>query len=100
MLWLGKPFEALAETLLRPYKLSGETTHRKSKIQKKLNLYEEQGFILTCSDSICWLANIRGEDVPNSPLMNCYAIVHHNCVCIYSMKDTYKDSQSLEKMWY
>ena len=24
--------------------------------------------------------------------MNCYAIVHHNHVCIYSMKDTYKDS--------
>ena len=91
--WLGKPFEALAKPFLRPYKLSGETTTQKiKKIQKKLNLCEEQGFILTCSDSICWLANIRGEDVPNSPLMNCYAIVHHNHVCIYSMKDTYKDS--------
>ena len=91
--WLGKPFEALAKPFLRPYKLSGENTTQKiKKIQKKLNLYKEQGFILTCSDSICWLANIRGEDVPNSPLMNCYAIVHHNHVCIYSMKDTYKDS--------
>jgi len=91
--WLGKPFEALAKPFLRPYKLSGETTTQKiKKIQKKLNLYDEEGFILTCSDSICWLANIRGEDVPNSPLMNCYAIVHHNYVCIYSMKDTYKDS--------
>ena len=91
--WLGKPFEALAKPFLRPYKLSGETTTQKiKKIQKKLNLYEQQGFILTCSDSICWLANIRGEDVPNSPLMNCYAIVHHDHLCIYSMKDTYKDS--------
>ncbi len=91
--WLGKPFEALAKPFLRPYKLSGENTTQKiKKIQKKLNLYKEQGFILTCSDSICWLANIRGEDVPNSPLMNCYAIVHHNHVCIYSMRDAYKDS--------
>ncbi len=91
--WLGKPFEALAKPFLRPYKLSGENTTQKiKKIQKKLNLNKEQGFILTCSDSICWLANIRGKDVPNSPLMNCYAIVHYNHVCIYSMRDAYKDS--------
>ena len=91
--WLGKPIEKLAKPFLRPYKLSGENTTQKIKrIQKKLNLYEEQGFILTCSDSICWLANIRGEDVPNSPLMNCYAIVQHNHLCIYSKRDAYKDS--------
>ncbi len=91
--WLGKPSEALTKPSLRPYKLSGENTTQKiKKIQKKLKLFKEQGFILTCSDSICWLANIRGEDVPNSPLMNCYAIVHHNHVCIYSMRDAYKDS--------
>ena len=91
--WLGKPFEILAKPFLRASKLSGETTTQKIKqIQKTLGLYKEQGFILTCSDSICWLANIRGADVPNSPLMNCYAILHHDHVCIYSMKDTYKDN--------
>ncbi len=90
--WLGKPRENLAEPFLRPSKLSGENTNKKIKqIQEKLILHKEQGFILTCSDSICWLANIRGEDVPNSPLMNCYAIVYHDRLCIYSKKDAYRD---------
>ena len=91
--WFGRPSESLAEPFLRPYKLSGETTSQKIKqIKEKLILHKEQGFILTCSDSICWLGNIRGQDVPNSPLMNCYAIVYHDHLCIYSKKDTYRDN--------
>ena len=91
--WFGRPRESLAEHFLRPYKLSGETTSQKiNQIKEKLILHKEQGFILTCSDSICWLGNIRGQDVPNSPLMNCYAIVYHDHLCIYSKKDTYRDN--------
>ncbi len=91
--WLGKPFETLAEPFLRPSKFSGENTNLKIKqIQKNLSLYKDQGFIITCSESICWLANIRGQDVPNSPLMNCYAIIYYDHVCIYSMKENYRDS--------
>ena len=81
--WYGRPRESLAEPFLRPYKLSGETTSQKIKqIKEKLILHKEQGFILTCSDSICWLGNIRGQDVPNSPLMNCYAIVYLSLIHI------------------
>ena len=91
--WLGKPRESLTEPFLRPSKLSGQNTSQKIKqMQEKLILLKEHGFILTCSDSICWLANIRGQDVPNSPLMNCYAIVYHDHLCIYSKKDTYRDN--------
>jgi Xaa-Pro aminopeptidase len=32
--------------------------------------------ILTAPDSICWLLNIRGRDVPNTPLVLGYAIVY------------------------
>ena len=93
LVWLEKPFESLAKPFLRPYKLSGKNSSQKIKqVQEKLNLKQDEGFILTCPDSICWLTNIRGYDVPNSPLMNGYAIVHHDNVCIYSTKETYKDN--------
>ena len=93
LVWLEKPFESLAKPFLRPYKLSGKNLSQKMKqVQEKLNLNQGEGFILTCPDSICWLTNIRGYDVPNSPLMNGYAIVHHDNVCIYSTKETYKDN--------
>ena len=93
LVWPGKPFENLAKPFLRPYRLTGKNSSQKMKlVQEKLNLHQGEGFILTCPDSICWLTNIRGYDVPNSPLMNGYAIVHHDSVCIYSTKETYKDN--------
>ena len=91
--WSVKPFENLAKPFLRPSKLSGNSAANKIKqIREKLKLNQGEGFILTCPDSICWLTNIRGHDVPNSPLMNGYAIVHHDNVCIYSTKETYIDN--------
>ncbi len=90
--WLGRPREVFSDPFLRPSILSGENTKQKiKKIRDKLKLQEGQGFVLTCSDSICWLANIRGQDVPNSPLINCYALVYRNHICIYSMRDSYRD---------
>ncbi len=92
-IWLVKPLENLAQPFLRPSKFSGKNSVQKIKqIKEKLKLNKGEGFILTCPDSICWLANLRGHDVPNSPLMNGYAIVYHDNVCIYSTKETYKDN--------
>ena len=91
--WLVKPFENLAKPFLRPSQLSGKSSSEKIKqIQDQLDLNIGDGFVLTCPDSICWLTNIRGYDVPNSPLINVYAIVHKDHVCIYSTKDTYKNN--------
>ena len=91
--WLVKPFENLAKPFLRSAQLSGKSSSKKIKqIQQQLNLNIGDGFVLTCPDSICWLTNMRGYDVPNSPLINGYAIVYYDHVCIYSTKDTYKDN--------
>ncbi len=32
--------------------------------------------ILTMSDSICWLLNIRGSDITHNPVVQSYAILH------------------------
>ena len=91
--WLVKPSENLAKPFLRPSKLSGKNSSEKIKqIREQLNLNIGDGFVITCPDSICWLTNIRGYDVPNSPLMNGYAIVQYDHVCIYSTKETYRDN--------
>ncbi len=91
--WSVKPSISLMKPFLRPLKLSGKNSVQKIKqIKAKLNLNKGEGFVLTCPDSICWLTNIRGHDVPNSPLLNGYAIVYHDNVCIYSTKETYIDN--------
>ncbi|VAW20837.1 Xaa-Pro aminopeptidase [hydrothermal vent metagenome] len=44
-------------------------------LQKSLKTANASALILTTSDSICWLFNIRGRDVPNTPLVLAFAIV-------------------------
>ncbi len=92
-IWLEKPIENHQKPFLRPLTLAGKSTSLKiNQVNKKLKLSRENGVILTCPDSICWLANIRGYDIPNSPLMNCFAILRLNKLCIYTTKVIYKDS--------
>ena len=92
-IWFDKPVENCKKPFLRPVKLSGKNTSFKiNQVQEKLKMDKDSGFILTCPDSICWLANIRGQDIPNSPLMNCYAVVYLNEICIYSTKKIYRNN--------
>lgn len=45
------------------------------RIQKTLLADGQDAAILTLPDSIAWLFNIRGTDVPHTPLVLCFAIV-------------------------
>tara|TARA_B100000886_G_scaffold296985_1_gene224483 strand:+ start:5104 stop:6807 length:1704 start_codon:yes stop_codon:yes gene_type:complete len=55
--------------------ISGETTiSKKKKIIKILNKRKINYLYISSSENLCWLLNIRGKDLPNSPLANCKAI--------------------------
>ena len=50
-----------------------------SKISKIQSILKERGVdaaVLTAPESICWLLNIRGSDVPHTPIMLANAIIH------------------------
>lgn len=56
-----------------PIEYAGESSQSKiARISKKL---ECDAYFISDLASICWLLNIRGSDVPGSPLINCYAIL-------------------------
>lgn len=49
---------------------------KKSEISEQI---ETEAILIGDSASVCWLANIRGNDVPNTPICNCFAILYKYC---------------------
>lgn len=77
--WQDQPPDPLAPVLLHPLKYTGE-----SSIQKRFSLARAlvkakvDAVVLSALDSIAWLLNIRGGDIPYTPLPLAFAILYAN----------------------
>ncbi len=93
IVWKDQPQQTESFAYKRPKRLSGQTVAVKlEKVTRVLKLNNKRKLIITCPDSICWLANIRAQDVPNSPLLNSYASVSGNLITVYSENSFYKNN--------
>lgn len=73
MVWEDQPERPLAPIMLQPVKYAGESAAKKlARLREGL---KQDAVVLTLPDSIAWLFNIRGADVPHTPLPLVYAIV-------------------------
>jgi len=78
-LWNNRPEPVSDPIKALPLKYSGQKLSDKiSVILKKMNEYKADALIIAAPDSLCWLLNIRGNDVPCSPLILSYAILYKN----------------------
>ena len=60
-------------------KVSGESAVSKiNKITKLLKKKKLNNIYISAGENICWLLNIRGNDLPNSPVANCKLILTQN----------------------
>jgi Xaa-Pro aminopeptidase len=76
-IWADQPEPLLAAIVPHPLRYAGETSlAKREKIAKKLAENRIDAAVLTAPDSIAWLLNIRGGDVPRAPLPLCFAIIH------------------------
>ncbi len=58
-----------------PNSVVGESTNSKINTLKKfLRLKKINYLYISASENVCWLLNIRGRDLPNSPIANCKLI--------------------------
>ena len=61
---------------LHPQKFAGRSAQDKiADIQKRLKADKQDAVILTLSDSVAWVFNIRGSDIPHTPVALAFAIV-------------------------
>lgn len=75
--WTSQPVAPISPMVPHPAKFAGESAEKK---RASLSGYiSDRGLdavILTTPDSIAWLLNVRGRDVPCTPLSLSFAIVH------------------------
>jgi Xaa-Pro aminopeptidase len=63
----------MAEVVTQPTQFAGRTAAEKIKdLRKEL---KADAVVLTQPDSVAWLFNLRGFDVPHTPVVNAYAIL-------------------------
>jgi Xaa-Pro aminopeptidase len=77
-IWEDQPPPPLTPVVPHPMKFSGEeSADKRLRIGKTLAKNGVHSVVLTAPDSIAWLLNVRGGDVPNTPLPLSFAILHH-----------------------
>ncbi len=76
-IWQDRPAEPQTPVSLHPLKYAGQKAGEKiATLQKQLQKEKISAFVLTDLASIAWLFNIRGRDVPHTPLTLSCAILH------------------------
>jgi len=74
--WADQPDAPLGEIIPHPRELSGLSSEQKRlQIGELLSDKGEDAVVLTLPDSIAWLLNIRGSDLPHTPFALSFAIL-------------------------
>lgn len=86
--WKNRPALSLEPIVDHPVEYCGET--RTSKLNRVRTFLEKEAadfYFLSSLDEICWLFNIRSNDVDFTPLVTAYAIVGKEDAVLYLPKD-------------
>ena len=75
-IWDNRPNYPQMAAWLHPENLSGEASANKVlRISAKISELGANASVITLPDSLCWLLNIRGSDVPRTPIIQCFAVI-------------------------
>jgi Xaa-Pro aminopeptidase len=75
--WTDRPPPPLGPVVPYPLRFAGMSVARKRKeVASALAAERLDAAVLSAPDAIAWLLNIRGADVPYTPLPLCFAILH------------------------
>ena len=76
-IWPDQPEPPLGRAFVHPDALAGETSaDKRARLAKTLHGAGQRAAVITLPDSLCWLLNIRGADVPKNPVVQGFAVLH------------------------
>jgi Xaa-Pro aminopeptidase len=76
-IWPDQPGAPQGKAFAHPDELAGESsTDKRARLAEGLRAAGQRAAVLTLPDSICWLLNIRGADVPRNPILHGFAVLH------------------------
>ncbi|GAA0546836.1 Xaa-Pro aminopeptidase [Rhizomicrobium palustre] len=75
--WDNQPAAPTARAIVQGIARSGEASETKrTRLAEEIKAKGADAFVVTLPDSICWLLNIRGADVPHTPFALSFAILN------------------------
>lgn len=75
-LWTDRPLPPRAPLVPHPLQFAGlDSAVKREQVAARLRQDGQHAAVLTAPDSIAWLFNIRGDDIPFTPYPLCYAII-------------------------
>ncbi len=78
-IWTDQPEAPVGAVRLWPDQIAGEmAAEKRARIAASLHAAGQRAAVLTLPDSISWLLNIRGADVPKNPVVLGFAIIEDN----------------------
>ncbi|MBD1206618.1 MAG: aminopeptidase P family protein [Rhodobacteraceae bacterium] len=75
-IWPDQPPPPSGAAFPHPVTLAGETSEAKrARLADALRKAGKEAAVITLPDSLCWLLNLRGADVPRNPILHGFAIL-------------------------
>lgn len=75
-IWPDQPGPPQGRAFVHPDALAGETSgEKRARLAEDLRAQGQKAAVITLPDSLCWLLNIRGADVPRNPILHGFAIL-------------------------
>ena len=76
LIWPDQPAAPVGKAFVHPDALAGETSiAKRMRLAEDLRRAGQSAAVITLPDSLCWLLNIRGADVPRNPIMHGFALL-------------------------
>jgi Xaa-Pro aminopeptidase len=76
-IWPDQPAPPLGAIRIYPEDLAGEPHHdKRRRLAAALRNAGHAAAVITLPDSIAWLLNIRGADIPRNPIPHAFAVLH------------------------
>ena len=75
-IWKDRPAYPADAAFDYPQKFAGES--RAAKIKRVCAKLQADALLVAAPDSLCWLLNIRGNDIPHTPFLNAVALLAKN----------------------
>ena len=76
-IWPDQPAPPVGAVRIYPEDLAGETHHdKRRRLAAALRNASHAAAVITLPDSIAWLLNIRGSDIPRNPIPHAFAVLH------------------------
>ncbi|XDA99461.1 aminopeptidase P family protein [Sulfitobacter sp. LCG007] len=76
-IWEDQPAPPMAPAKVHPIEFAGEShADKRARLGALLDRDGHAAAVITLPDSVCWLLNIRGADIPRNPIAQGFAVLH------------------------